>query len=346
MLHYTNTTVFNVDVQTMVNTVNCVGVMGAGLALEFQLRFPEMERDYAERCKKGMVKIGRPYLYKDYQSVWILNFPTKLHWKHPSKLEWIEEGLKYFINNYKRGGITSIAFPRLGCSNGGLPWDDVLPLMERYLKNLDIDIFICMDQEIQATGIEAKMVNFVNNMEACEGKDELPIRPDIRQKILYNLPIKRFRELARIDGVGKQTYVNMFKFLYSLSTKLDLDNEFNQLNHLQLNLNEIPVIETKAESHVSQEMTSSNIKMQEYEESSSKDNTYDAFFILLPHIEKALSIERTKDEVSAMFSLPKTLVNDWLKKAEKLGKIKKLTRPIRYISTSNTQYRQLNVPLK
>ncbi|MEA5516853.1 macro domain-containing protein, partial [Nodularia sp. UHCC 0506] len=163
MLHYTDTTVFNVNAQTIVNTINCVGVMGAGLALEFQLRFPEMERDYIERCRRKEAKVGRPYLYKNYETVWILNFPTKIHWKYPSKIEWIEEGLKYFSNYYQKGGITSVAFPKLGCSNGGLTWRDVSPLMEKYLQNLDIDVFICLDREEEATGIEGSMVNLVNN---------------------------------------------------------------------------------------------------------------------------------------------------------------------------------------
>ena len=90
MLKYTDTTVFNVPTQTIVSTINCVGVMGAGLALEFKLRFPEMEINYIERCKEKGVYIGRSYLYKEYGSPWILNFPTKFNWKYPSKIEWIE----------------------------------------------------------------------------------------------------------------------------------------------------------------------------------------------------------------------------------------------------------------
>ena len=147
--------------KTIVNTVNCVGVMGAGLALEFQLRFPEMERDYVERCNQKRVEVGRPYLYKDYSDPWILNFPTKNHWKYPSKIEWIEQGLKYFSANYQRGGITSIAFPKLGCSNGGLEWEIVSPLMDKYLQDLGIDVFICEDTEKEASGTERVMVHML-----------------------------------------------------------------------------------------------------------------------------------------------------------------------------------------
>ena len=117
MIIYSDTTVFNVKTQTIVNTVNCVGVMGGGLALEFKLRFPEMYEDYIERCKRKEVRIGRTYLYRDYETPWIMNFPTKKHWKYPSKLQWVQQGLEYFIVNYERYGITSIAFPLLGCSN-------------------------------------------------------------------------------------------------------------------------------------------------------------------------------------------------------------------------------------
>ena len=80
MIQYTDTTVFNVGVQTIVNTVNCVGVMGAGLALEYQLRFPEMYQEYVERCKRKSITTGRPYLYKGYEIPWIMNFRLFITW--------------------------------------------------------------------------------------------------------------------------------------------------------------------------------------------------------------------------------------------------------------------------
>lgn len=221
MIKYTDTTVFNVGVQTIVNTVNCVGVMGAGLALECQLRFPEMYQDYVERCKRKAVKVGRPYLYRGYRTPWIMNFPTKSHWKYPSKIEWIQQGLYYFRQNYDRGRITSIAFPKLGCENGGLNWDDVKAVIEATLQDINIDVYICLDQESEASGIEGIMTELVNNKQDCFWIYALGIREDMATKILSSLPIRRFRELRKIAGVGKQTYNEIFKFLYSIAVNCD-----------------------------------------------------------------------------------------------------------------------------
>ncbi|MBK8981085.1 MAG: macro domain-containing protein [Ignavibacteria bacterium] len=138
-----NGNIFESNSQTIVNTVNCVGVMGKGIALEFKKRYPEMFKVYAEQCKKGLIKPGILYLYKK-SSPWILNFPTKNHWKHPSKLEYIELGLQKFSNEYQKKGIISIAFPLLGTMNGGLKWTDVKVLMYKYLselENLDVEIY-------------------------------------------------------------------------------------------------------------------------------------------------------------------------------------------------------------
>ena len=382
MLHYTENTVFNVNAQTIVNTVNCVGVMGAGLALEFQLRFPEMEKDYVERCRKKEVKVGKPCLYKNYETVWILNFPTKNHWKYPSKIEWIDEGLKYFSSNYQKGGITSIAFPKLGCSHGGLNWHDVSPLMEKYLQNLDIDVFICLDQEKEATGIEGSMVDLVNNIESFGWDKELNLRSDIRRKIIHALPIGRFRELGKIEGVGKQTYNDIFKFLYTSVSNSEFEKEkYEPVNTLQLQIQDTIAIEEKLQESTNQlssqseavsvgeeganintpltteenfqasanQLSSPLEAVATGEEQSnmndSSNENYDAFFIILPYIEQALSTERTKDEISEMFKLPKKLVGEWLEAADKLGKVKKLTRPIRYVAMSTQVHQQLECKL-
>lgn len=215
MIKYTDTTVFNLEAQTIVNTVNCVGVMGAGLALEFKLRYPEMYEDYVNRCRQKQVQVERPYLYREQKLPWIMNFATKNHWKYPSKLEWIEQGLTYFVNNYEREHIESIAFPKLGCDRGGLKWNDVRKIMEKHLDNLSIDVYICLDRETNASGIEGLMVEMLNNHKNQSWISQLKIRSDIANKINSALPIKRFRHLQKVPGVGKKTYENIFKFLYS-----------------------------------------------------------------------------------------------------------------------------------
>lgn len=361
MLQYTDTTVFNVDAQTIVNTINCVGVMGAGLALEFQLRFPEMEKDYVERCKAKKVEVGRPYLYKDYSNPWILNFPTKNHWKYPSKIEWIEQGLRYFSANYKKGGITSIAFPKLGCSNGGLEWNTVSSIMEKYLQDLDIDVFICEDTETEASGTEGFMVQMINDIEALAWSVELGMRSDIRKKIVSGIPTHRFRDLKRIEGIGKQTYNDIFRFLYLLtnhsedknaSQKFEVENLslFEENNdslvrnvELTVQSNQIIELEKVGNSSIEHNLeVKESSDNNESEDQNDDISEYDAFYIMLPYLEKALSFEQTKDEIASKFKLPKKLVSDWLEEAEKIGRIKKLSRrPVKYVALSSISSEQL-----
>ncbi len=131
---------FDSEAQTLVNTVNCVGIMGKGIALEFKKRYPDMFEDYAKRCKSGQVSLGTPYLYRSLLLPWILNFPTKGHWKAVSKLSDIIAGLNLLERNYKEWGITSIACPALGCSNGQLEWRVVGPTLFQRLSLLEIPV--------------------------------------------------------------------------------------------------------------------------------------------------------------------------------------------------------------
>ena len=133
---------FDSKAQTLVNTVNCVGVMGKGIALEFKKRYPLMFDEYSNKCKLKEVKPGTPYLYQDITGVSVLNFPTKDNWRSPSKLSYIVDGLDWFVRNYEQLGIRSIAFPPLGCGNGGLTWELVGPIMYNKLSTLPIDIEI------------------------------------------------------------------------------------------------------------------------------------------------------------------------------------------------------------
>ena len=133
---------FETDAQTLVNTVNCVGVMGKGIALEFKKRFPEMYKDYAERCNRKQVRLGEPYLYPSLFPPHIINFPTKDHWRSVSRLSDIVRGLVYLQKNYLEWGITSMAVPPLGCGNGGLEWNIVGPTLAKYLHELEIPVYL------------------------------------------------------------------------------------------------------------------------------------------------------------------------------------------------------------
>ena len=132
--------IFNSKAMAVVNTVNCVGAMGKGIALDFKLRFPEMFKEYQRICFQHLLKPGQILPYTKSNPT-ILNFAIKDDWKDPSKVEWIEETLQKFVDNYKKLGITSIAFPWMGAMNGGLPIEVIKGLTRKYLSNLDeIDI--------------------------------------------------------------------------------------------------------------------------------------------------------------------------------------------------------------
>lgn len=133
--------IFNSNVQTLTNTVNCVGVMGAGLAKQFKQKYPKMFKDYVNRCKNNLVKVGNPYPYY-HNDLIILNFPTKRHWKDKSEYIYVTEGLDYFVQNYKKWGIESIAFPPLGCGLGGLDWNVVKEEMISKLQDINIVVEI------------------------------------------------------------------------------------------------------------------------------------------------------------------------------------------------------------
>lgn len=219
MLKYYTGTVFNAPVKTFVNTVNCVGVMGAGIALEFKLRFPEMYDDYREKCNQKEVIIGKPYIYKYSQDIWIMNFPTKNHWRHSSNIGWIEEGLKYFREKYREWGIDSIAFPKLGTANGKLDWFQVMDIMEKHLSNLDIDIYICLDEKKEADGIEKQMVDSINNSNIDNLVENIRISKRQAQTIIDHLPINRFWHISKLKGIGKITYEKLFMYYYKRATK-------------------------------------------------------------------------------------------------------------------------------
>jgi O-acetyl-ADP-ribose deacetylase (regulator of RNase III) len=147
-IQYLKGDIFNSEAQTIVNPVNCKGVMGAGLALAFKKRYPNMFYVYQQECRDGRLQIGQSTLYKN-STPWILNFPTKDHWRLNSKLEYIEKGLQHFVAFYKSAGIQSIAYPKLGTQNGKLAWADVGPLMAQYLEPLDIPIYMYIAESDQ-----------------------------------------------------------------------------------------------------------------------------------------------------------------------------------------------------
>jgi O-acetyl-ADP-ribose deacetylase (regulator of RNase III) len=140
----TEGSIFDSSCDYLTNTINTVGAMGAGLALEFRLRVPEMYPLYKEKCANGEIKIGKYWIYNrpNRMGKMILNFPVKKGFNHPSKWEYIIEGLRYFVENYRKDNITSIAMPTLGSRLGKLDDKGVLIIMQEDLQDLPITIEI------------------------------------------------------------------------------------------------------------------------------------------------------------------------------------------------------------
>lgn len=139
------TDIFSLGAQTLVNPVNTVGTMGAGLAKEFARRYPHHLAWYRERCLENILVLGHPQLDRG-QTPWILAFPTKRHWKENSRLIIIEEGLNKTRNRIDRSGIQSLALPALGCGLGGLPFESVQAQVENYLGDLAIQVWLIPPQ--------------------------------------------------------------------------------------------------------------------------------------------------------------------------------------------------------
>lgn len=131
------------DAEALVNTVNCEGYMGKGIAYQFKLQFPETNADYVKRCRSGMLHPGQLHHYREHGKI-IINFPTKNKWREKSKIQYIEDGLDALIDLINDLGIKSIAIPPLGSGNGGLKWDEVKVVISEKLENISslIDIYI------------------------------------------------------------------------------------------------------------------------------------------------------------------------------------------------------------
>ena len=145
MITFTTGNLLNADADAVVNTVNTVGIMGKGIALMFKERFPENFRAYAKACKDGEVQTGRMFVTENLELEgprWIINFPTKEHWRTKTRPEWVQDGLVDLARIIHKREIKSIAIPPLGCGNGGLDWRIVQPMIVDALEPLNIAVTI------------------------------------------------------------------------------------------------------------------------------------------------------------------------------------------------------------
>ena len=215
--------IFTTKCTTIVNTVNCVGVMGAGIAYECRLRYPEMYEKYQALCKNNLLQIGTLWIYKASDKN-ILNFPTKTDWKQPSRIEYLEKGLQKFVDTYKEKEITSIAFPLLGASHGGLTQEQSLSTMQRYLSQCDIEIEIW---HFDPTATDDIFLNYRQHFLSRSDKElskSTGIGVSIINKIkeaLNDQTINSMSSLLNVKGIGDKTLEKSFKFIKTYENSND-----------------------------------------------------------------------------------------------------------------------------
>jgi O-acetyl-ADP-ribose deacetylase (regulator of RNase III) len=224
-----NGNIFNTKAQTIVNTVNCVGVMGKGIALVFKLRYPLMFDIYQDYCKKRLIDIGKLWIYKgDKNDPWVLNFPTKTHWKLPSEYEYIEKGLQKFVETYKEKGITSIAFPLLGANNGGLNSQKVEELMISYLSKCDIPVEIYHYDPQAPDDLFEEFRNKWKQIPQDQKKKLLRTskRVDTIDLAVNSESVRSMISLIEYPGIGIKTMESCFKIVMrSQSSCLPFNND-------------------------------------------------------------------------------------------------------------------------
>ena len=206
--------IFDSNCQAIVNTVNCKGFMGKGIALEYKYRFPDMFKDYAEKCSIHKIKVGQLELWVQ-STPWIINFPTKNDWKHPSKIEYIKKGLSFIVDNYKTWKIKSIAFPRLGSSHGGLNWSDVQKIMHQILSKTDLLVEIYEFDSTYQDKLFLSLIGKLNKMNLKEYVSQIKLTKksaNILNENVKNNLINNFSDIQKIPKFGKKSIEKIYPF--------------------------------------------------------------------------------------------------------------------------------------
>ncbi|QKF58953.1 macro domain-containing protein [Aliarcobacter lanthieri] len=250
MISYIKGNLFTSNAKILVNAVNTVGIMGKGIAADFKRIYPKMFEEYKYLCESKELDIGNLFLYKT-QNKWILNFPTKKHWKSPSKLEYIEEGLKKLVTQANELQLNDIAMPKLGCGNGGLDWEtQVKPLVEKYLKKSPINVSIydfdkdIIPEHLTKKDIEKwlnskpKSINFSIFFEDLKSifRDNLLSKEIILNNEKYNIEYNEkdeyfiFKSRLKSFIISKEDFKNIFYTLKNLGKlcEADLFSELQQ----------------------------------------------------------------------------------------------------------------------
>lgn len=214
MVKYLNCNCINSKCSFIVNQINLSGNMDMFDSLEFTCRFPNMYSDYLKRFKNKELKLYESYLYEE-NSYKIINMACYESCLFPTNLETIEKSLKFFTENYKKYNITEIAFPLLGCDEDGLRMVSVLPIMEKYLKPLDIDCYICFDID-GPSNLELQMLYAFQNFDFKHLKkyaklDDLQIATLNTNKMF----IARFQDIYELNGITPKEYRLIYNYYYN-----------------------------------------------------------------------------------------------------------------------------------
>lgn len=213
--------IFTTECQTIVNTINCVGFMGKGIAYEFKLRFQDMFETYKKLCDNKQIDIGKLWIYKipenmNYKYRLVLNFPTKKDYKDSSEIVYLEKGLQKFIDTYEEKNIKSIAFPILGASNGNINTNTSIQIMQKYLNKIEIPIEIwhfdpkasddCYDD------FKAKFLSLSDDIIKKESNLGIDFIRKIKMALNSNY-IHSMSGLLDAKGIGDKTLIKSFNFI-------------------------------------------------------------------------------------------------------------------------------------
>lgn len=222
MVKYLNCDCINSKCSVLVNQVNLSGNMDFQAGLEFSIRYPKMYEDYLQRYKEKTLNLYESYVYEE-DSLRIINMVCYESYAFPTNLDVIEKSLKYFAKHYKDYHITEVAFPLLGCDEDGLRMVSVLPLMEKYLKPLPIDCYICFDIE-GASNLEQQMLTAFKegNLEHLKNYAKLD---DIQLASLKSgrQNVLRFEDIYHIQGIDAKAYRMIYLYYYNA--------EYEKLDH-------------------------------------------------------------------------------------------------------------------
>lgn len=199
--------IFTSSCKVLVNTVNCSGVMGAGLALECRLRYPAMFEQYVQQCERKLLDVGKLWLFhgKDRS---ILNFPTKKHWRLPSKATYLHQGLRKFMDTYQERGIESVAFPLLGAQHGGLDPEASLALMLGYLEQCTIPVEIYRYDPKATDDLYEHFKALLESLTDERIRTEARLRSNQIKALrlaMASTRVRQLNQLAAYDGIGEKT---------------------------------------------------------------------------------------------------------------------------------------------